>query len=95
MQQLHLEWHNFLQAKSILVVAFGENKVGAVTDAVEGAPSEACAASHLQGHENTLFHLDIAAAHGETNSCLFLFALRFCARKDGRQDLNSAISGSR
>ena len=66
--QYHHEGKGFLQAKRILVVAFGENKVGAVTDAVEGNPSDACAASQLQGHNNTLFHLDIAAAHGKSNS---------------------------
>ena len=47
-------------------MAFGENKVGAVSDAVEGRVSGACAASHLQEHNNTLFHLDVAAAHGKT-----------------------------
>ena len=48
------------------MVAFGENKVGAVSDAVEGRVSAESAASHLQGHDNTLLHLDIAAAHGQT-----------------------------
>lgn len=66
MQQCHRKGGGVSQARRILVVAFGENKVGAVTDAVEGNSSEACAASQLQGHDNTLFHLDIAAAHGES-----------------------------
>ena len=46
------------------MVAFGENKVGAVVDAVEGKVSDQCAASHLQRHPNVLVHLDFAAAHG-------------------------------
>ena len=58
------------------MVAFGENKVGAVSDAVEGRVSEECAASHLQGHDNTLVHLDIAAAHGQTFPGLIF--LDFC-----------------
>ena len=45
-------------------MAFGENKVGAVGDAVEGRISDQCAASILQQHKNTLVHLDIAAASG-------------------------------
>ena len=47
------------------MVAFGENKVGAVADAVEGPISNQCAASHLQAHGNTLVHLDLAAASGK------------------------------
>lgn len=68
---LRCKW---LQAKRILIVAFGENKVGAVADAVEGNITDQCAASHLQKHGNTLMHLDLAAAHGWSSPCPLLFS---------------------
>ena len=53
-----------MQAKRILLVAFGENKAGIVAQTVEGPVSEAVAASFLQEHANTTIFLDAAAAAG-------------------------------
>ncbi len=57
-----------VQAKRIVVVAFGENKAGAVANCVEGGISHHCAASYLQEHANTLVHLDAAASMGESRN---------------------------
>jgi hypothetical protein len=53
-------------------VAFGENKTGAVASCVEGGISDLCAASYLQEHENTVVHLDAAAAMGESSTTQIL-----------------------
>ena len=51
-----------LEAKSILLLAFGEAKADAVAKAIEGPISSSCSASALQMHGDVRFILDEAAA---------------------------------
>jgi glucosamine-6-phosphate deaminase len=51
-----------LKAKRIVLVALGEGKAGIIKKAVEGQVTEFIPASYLQGHHNTTFILDNAAA---------------------------------
>ncbi|MCS7016854.1 MAG: glucosamine-6-phosphate deaminase [Gemmatales bacterium] len=51
-----------LDAKKIVLLAFGEHKAEIVRGAVEDEPSEAVPASHLQKHLDATFILDEAAA---------------------------------
>jgi len=51
-----------LKAKKIVLVALGEGKSGIIKKAVEGPVTEFVPASYLQGHSNTEFILDEAAA---------------------------------
>jgi glucosamine-6-phosphate deaminase len=51
-----------LKAKRIVLVALGEGKAGIIKKAVEGPATEFVPASYLQGHNNTEFILDEAAA---------------------------------
>ncbi len=51
-----------LEARKIVIMAFGEHKAPIVHKAVEGAMTEAIAASFLQAHPDTTFILDQAAA---------------------------------
>ena len=51
-----------LEAKRILLIAFGESKAAAVTKAIEGPISSSCSASALQMHPHVIFILDEAAA---------------------------------
>ncbi len=51
-----------LKAKRIVLVALGEGKSGIIKKAVEGPVTEFVPASYLQGHHNTTFILDNAAA---------------------------------
>ena len=51
-----------LQARQILLLAFGEGKASVVAKAVEGEISTAIAASFLQDHSNAQMFLDEAAA---------------------------------
>eukprot|EP00887_Chlorella_sp_A99_P007017 scaffold2.g7017.t1 len=53
-----------LRARSLLLVAFGENKAGAVAQAVEGPVSSQAAASFLQQHPQAQILVDYAAAAG-------------------------------
>ena len=52
-----------LQAKEVILVAFGQHKAGIVKQAVEGAASTACPASFLQFHKNASVVLDLDAAN--------------------------------
>lgn len=51
-----------MEARTILLLAFGENKSAAVAAAVEGPITSNCPASILQMHPKTIFLLDEAAA---------------------------------
>ena len=51
-----------LEARKIVIMAFGEHKAAIVQRAVEGEMTEAIAASFLQKHNDTAFLLDDAAA---------------------------------
>ena len=53
-----------LEAREIILVANGEGKSAAVSDAVQGDVSTQCTASALQNHAKTTFILDKAAAAG-------------------------------
>ena len=51
-----------MEAKTIVLLAFGANKADAVKGAVEGGISQFCTASALQMHEDAWFFCDEAAA---------------------------------
>src|SRR5207237_3622134 len=51
-----------LEAKKIVIMAFGEHKAATVQKAVEGEVTDAVAASFLQNHPDATFLLDAAAA---------------------------------
>ena len=51
-----------LQARRIVIMAFGEHKAAIVARTVEGEPSPEVPATYLQDHENCLMVLDAAAA---------------------------------
>lgn len=51
-----------MQAKRILLLAFGEGKARIIRDTVEGPVTSQVPATYLQRHPNTLFLLDDAAA---------------------------------
>jgi glucosamine-6-phosphate deaminase len=51
-----------LEARKIVLLAFGEHKAAVVRKAVEEEPSDAIAASFLQRHLDATFILDEAAA---------------------------------
>ncbi len=51
-----------MQAKKVIVLAFGKNKAKAVKEALEGKVSEKVPASILQRHKNTVFVLNKEAA---------------------------------
>ena len=51
-----------LEARKIVIMAFGEHKAPIVLRAIEGEMTEAIAASFLQKHADTTFMLDQAAA---------------------------------
>jgi glucosamine-6-phosphate deaminase len=51
-----------LEARKIVIMAFGEHKASIVCRAVEGEVTDAIAASFLQNHADTTFILDEAAA---------------------------------
>lgn len=53
---------SILQAKCILLLAFGESKAQAVKDMVEGPVTEEVPASLLQEHPNVTVYLGSAAA---------------------------------
>src|SRR5205823_1858621 len=51
-----------LEAKKVVILAFGEHKAATVQKAVEGDVTDAVAASFLQNHPDATFLLDAAAA---------------------------------
>jgi glucosamine-6-phosphate deaminase len=53
---------SILQARRIVIMAFGEHKAGIVARAVEGEVTAEVTATYLQDHENCLMVLDRAAA---------------------------------
>jgi glucosamine-6-phosphate deaminase len=53
---------SILQARRIVIMAFGEHKAAIVARAVEGEVSAEVTATYLQDHENCLMVLDAAAA---------------------------------
>ena len=53
---------SILEARRIVLLAFGANKAGAVAAAVEGGVSQFCTASALQMHPDAWFFCDAAAA---------------------------------
>lgn len=58
-----------LDAKRIVLLAWGEAKARVVANAVEQAPSDALPASFLQGHPAVTFQVDQAAAGELTRVC--------------------------
>jgi glucosamine-6-phosphate deaminase len=52
-----------LDARQIVLLAWGEAKARVIADATEKAPSDALPASFLQGHRSVSFHVDQAAAN--------------------------------
>lgn len=57
---------NFLNARQVITVAWGENKAQAVYNAVEGAITERYPASYLQMHPQAHLHCDLDAADSLT-----------------------------
>ena len=55
-----------LEAKRVVMIAFGEGKAPVVARAIEGAVTNSIAASFLQEHANAQVYLDLAAAELET-----------------------------
>ena len=53
---------SILKSNKIVLLAFGASKAQIIAQAVEGQVSDQVPASFLQGHGNTLFHLDEASA---------------------------------
>jgi glucosamine-6-phosphate deaminase len=51
-----------LEAKRVVMVAFGEGKAPVVARAIEGGVTNSIAASFLQEHANAQVYLDLAAA---------------------------------
>jgi glucosamine-6-phosphate deaminase len=61
-QALTMGVGTILEARKIVIMAFGEHKAAVVKAAVEGEMTDAIAASFLQKHPDTTFILDQAAA---------------------------------
>lgn len=61
-QALSMGVGSILEAKKIILLAFGKNKADAVAAAVEGGVSQFCTASALQMHEDAWFFCDEEAA---------------------------------
>src|SRR5205823_12078626 len=61
-QALTMGVGTILEARKIVILAFGEHKAGIVQKAVEGEVTDAIAASFLQNHPDATFLLDAAAA---------------------------------
>ena len=57
-----------LDARRVVLIAFGEGKAGVVAKAVEGPVTTAVAASFLQEHPNAAVYVDPAAAAGLTRA---------------------------
>lgn len=54
--------HTIMQAKEIILLAWGESKAKVIQQAVEKQPTDQVPASLLQQHDNTTFYLDEGAA---------------------------------
>ena len=61
-QALSMGVGSIMEAKKIILLAFGKNKADAVAAAVEGGVSQFCTASALQMHEDAWFFCDEEAA---------------------------------
>ena len=61
-QALSMGVGSIMEAKRIVLLAFGANKAEAVKGAVEGGVSQFCTASALQMHQDCWFFCDAAAA---------------------------------
>src|SRR5438067_7178558 len=61
-QAITLGVGTILEARKVVILAFGEHKAGIVQKAVEGDVTDAIAASFLQNHPDAVFLLDAAAA---------------------------------
>ncbi len=61
-QALSMGVGSIMEAKRIVLLAFGKNKAAAVAAAVEGGVSQFCTASALQMHEDAWFFCDEEAA---------------------------------
>jgi glucosamine-6-phosphate deaminase len=61
-QALTMGVGTILEAKKVVIMAFGEHKAGTVQKAAEGDVTDAIAASFLQNHPDAIFLLDAAAA---------------------------------
>lgn len=57
-----------LDARRVILMAFGENKASVIAQAVEGEITPSVAASFLQEHDGAAFYLDSAAAASLTRS---------------------------
>jgi glucosamine-6-phosphate deaminase len=57
-----------LEARRVVLLAWGEAKAGVVAQAVEGVPTESLPASFLQGHDDVRFLVDRAAAAALTRA---------------------------
>ena len=61
-QALSMGVGSIMEAKKVVLLAFGKNKAAAVAAAVEGGVSQFCTASALQMHPDAWFFIDEAAA---------------------------------
>jgi glucosamine-6-phosphate deaminase len=66
-QALTMGVGTILEARQIVIMAFGEHKAAIVQRAVEGEMTDAIAASFLQKHPNTTFIVDAPAARDLTS----------------------------
>jgi glucosamine-6-phosphate deaminase len=66
-QALTMGVGSILEARKIVIMAFGEHKAAIVQRAVEGEITDAIAASFLQHHPDTNFIVDLAAARELTS----------------------------
>lgn len=57
-----------LEARKIVLLAWGEGKAEVLAEAVEGTPNESLPASLLQGHPNVRFFIDPSAASALTRA---------------------------
>lgn len=65
-QALTMGVGTILDAREIILMATGEHKAPIIKRAVEEAPSRRVTATYLQGHRNTTFYVDRAAASALT-----------------------------
>ena len=61
-QALSMGVGSIMEAKKVVLLAFGKNKAAAVAAAVEGGVSQFCTASALQMHQDAWFFIDEEAA---------------------------------
>ena len=67
-----------MQAREIILLAFGENKMSTVAKAVEGPVSPSVPASFLQEHPNAIFYLDDASCAGSSPGLQAALAASSC-----------------